>query len=575
MAAIVYEGFPRAGPQGGRGGYTGRTDRDHFAARFHEVSSTLEASRALRGDRSGRRHRRLRAGSLQSTRSCARRDADRPAPMSPVRAGNVDAARAGPAPAALAAAASAAVDRACEYLLNRQTSQGYWVGEIEGDATLAADYVVLQLWLHQPDGDGAWNPPTRARVAAACRRILDLQLEDGGWSLYNGGPANVSASVKAYCGLRIGGLAANDEGMRRAAARIVELGGVEAANSYTKLYLSYFGLFPSFEGAIDSTGRSSWCPRGSPLQRLLHVVLEPGDAGPAVNPERHQGPAPRCRQESRSRKSSPVARPAFPERSATWQRFFLLTGQGPSSCWNRPTCGPQPAKGSYCGTRLDAWTRLERSEGTGGDLSGHDELDHGTDPARLQPRASEPLKRETRTLRDASPWMTSGDSGFSLATRRCGTPRRRRPRDRGGTARATGRSELNGGLWVGRQTGSCRSRPSPTVTGQFGTLVRMWRQADGSSSIPTTHYPDTDDTAEGAARARTRPRRSDRGGGNGNPRGEALEWLASGCSRRTEDGRPLMSDNTAAVLTQLPFSDHNAMLDPDLPRHHRVARSKP
>ena len=139
-----------------------------------------------------------------------------------------------PSRAGLAAAARGAADAACRYLLNRQTSHGHWVGELQGDSTLLSDYVLLQLWLHQPDADGDWNPPSASarRVAAACK------------ALYPGGPSNASASSKAYFALRLGGMDPSDGPLRRARDRILDLGGVEAANSYTKLYLSYFGLFP-------------------------------------------------------------------------------------------------------------------------------------------------------------------------------------------------------------------------------------------------------------------------------------------------------------------------------------------
>ena len=144
----------------------------------------------------------------------------------------------------LAAAGEQAADRACRYLFNRQNVAGYWVGELEADTTLESDYVALQLWLYPPAADGSWNPPTRGRVDAACCRILERQLPAGGWNIYAGGPANVSASVKAYFALKLAGFHPRDERMRRARDRIRGLGGVEAANSYTKIYLSYFGLYP-------------------------------------------------------------------------------------------------------------------------------------------------------------------------------------------------------------------------------------------------------------------------------------------------------------------------------------------
>ena len=51
-----------------------------------------------------------------------------------------------------------AIEKACDYLLNRQQSKGFWVGELEGDITLESDYVILQLWLHQPNKKRPYIP---------------------------------------------------------------------------------------------------------------------------------------------------------------------------------------------------------------------------------------------------------------------------------------------------------------------------------------------------------------------------------------------------------------------------------
>ncbi len=132
---------------------------------------------------------------------------------------------------------------ASDYLLARQSAKGYWVGELEADTSLESDYILLQLWLYPPGDDGVWSPPTAIRIQCAARYILSRQLPDGGWSIYPGGPANVSASVKAYLGLRLAGYEASDIRLENARRRVIEMGGVESSNSYTKIYLSYFGLY--------------------------------------------------------------------------------------------------------------------------------------------------------------------------------------------------------------------------------------------------------------------------------------------------------------------------------------------
>jgi len=135
------------------------------------------------------------------------------------------------------------IDSASDYLLARQAAKGYWVGELEADTSLESDYILLQLWLYPPGDDGVWSPLSARRVQSAARYILSRQLLDGGWNIYPGGPANVSASVKAYLALRLAGYEASDIRLENARRRVIELGGVESSNSYTKIYLSYFGLY--------------------------------------------------------------------------------------------------------------------------------------------------------------------------------------------------------------------------------------------------------------------------------------------------------------------------------------------
>ena len=132
---------------------------------------------------------------------------------------------------------------AAQALSKMQHRDGYWCGDLTADSTLESDYILLQLWLHPPEGN-EWNPPTRARVDQCCRAVLERQLPDGGWNIYPHGPAEVNASVKAYSALKIAGVDAESPAMQRACARILELGGLQACNSYVRINLSLFGLYP-------------------------------------------------------------------------------------------------------------------------------------------------------------------------------------------------------------------------------------------------------------------------------------------------------------------------------------------
>ncbi|HKA00066.1 MAG TPA: hypothetical protein VKE70_26330, partial [Candidatus Solibacter sp.] len=133
--------------------------------------------------------------------------------------------------------------KAGAYLTAQQARDGHWCAELTADMTLESDYILFQLWLYPPV-NGEWQPETRPAIDKAVRSILDRQLSDGGFNIYVAGPSEVSASVKAYFALKLAGLPMDDSRMVRLRERILELGGIQAANSYVKVNLSLFDLYP-------------------------------------------------------------------------------------------------------------------------------------------------------------------------------------------------------------------------------------------------------------------------------------------------------------------------------------------
>src|SRR6476646_8632515 len=112
---------------------------------------------------------------------------------------------------------ASAIDACRNRLFAQQHEDGYWCGELEADTTLESDYILLHTLLGTGD-------PERNQKAA--NWILRHQNEDGGWGIYIGGPSNISASVKAYFGLKLAGYAADHPVLERARNRILEMGGV-------------------------------------------------------------------------------------------------------------------------------------------------------------------------------------------------------------------------------------------------------------------------------------------------------------------------------------------------------------
>lgn len=128
-----------------------------------------------------------------------------------------------------------AISRAQHNLLRLQHADGYWVGELIVDATLCSDYILYMHWA------GAVDPVLEEKCVAHIRR---RQLPDGGWNIYEGGPSEINASVKAYFALKLAGHSPASPWMHDARATILRLGGIPRMNTYAKLYLALLGQFP-------------------------------------------------------------------------------------------------------------------------------------------------------------------------------------------------------------------------------------------------------------------------------------------------------------------------------------------
>ncbi len=128
-----------------------------------------------------------------------------------------------------------ALTRSQNFLLREQKPEGYWVGELMVDSTLVSDTVAYHHW----DGnvDKEWQ-------RKAVNHIFSMQLPDGGWNIYHGGPSEVNATIKAYLALKLAGVPVTDARMLKAREVALHFGGVPRMNTFSKLYLALIGLFP-------------------------------------------------------------------------------------------------------------------------------------------------------------------------------------------------------------------------------------------------------------------------------------------------------------------------------------------
>jgi squalene-hopene/tetraprenyl-beta-curcumene cyclase len=121
-----------------------------------------------------------------------------------------------------------------EYLLSEQHPDGYWCGELEADSMLEADYIFLHTLLETGD-------PGRLKRSLA--EMMRYQNEDGSWSLYPGGPGNISLSVKCYSSAKLMGIGPEDARLRRCREWVLAHGGVVETNTFTKMYLCALGEY--------------------------------------------------------------------------------------------------------------------------------------------------------------------------------------------------------------------------------------------------------------------------------------------------------------------------------------------
>src|SRR3984893_18344253 len=142
------------------------------------------------------------------------------------------------------------IQAATKALFECQQPDGHWVFELEADATIPAEYVLMKHYFGE-----SLDSALGAKIGAYLRRI---QGSHGGWPLFDGGDFDVSASVKAYFALKVIGESLESDAMRRAHVAIRSRGGAEQSNVFTRILLSLHGI-------------TSW--RGVPMMPVEIMLL--------------------------------------------------------------------------------------------------------------------------------------------------------------------------------------------------------------------------------------------------------------------------------------------------------------
>ncbi|MEK7484755.1 MAG: squalene--hopene cyclase [Planctomycetota bacterium] len=126
------------------------------------------------------------------------------------------------------------ITRAKQLLLERQNPLGYWMGILDTDTSLTAEYIMLARYL------GEEEPLLKKK---AIQYILNTQNPEGGWSIYPGFRSDVSVTTKCYFALKLAGFSANDPLMIRAKNEALKMGGLHKVNVFSKVAFALFGQY--------------------------------------------------------------------------------------------------------------------------------------------------------------------------------------------------------------------------------------------------------------------------------------------------------------------------------------------
>ena len=130
---------------------------------------------------------------------------------------------------------SSAIDACCAALYRTQNADGHWCYELEADATIPAEYVLLRHYRGEPV-----DTELERKIGVYLRRIQSAK--QGGWPLFHAGDFDISATVKAYFALKTIGDDPDAPHMRRAREAILARGGAKHVNVFTRSLLALFGI---------------------------------------------------------------------------------------------------------------------------------------------------------------------------------------------------------------------------------------------------------------------------------------------------------------------------------------------
>ena len=209
-----------------------------------------------------------------------------------------------------------AIRRTQDYFLRTQHPDGYWVGELETNVCMAAEYLLLTHFLGNADA---------RRWQKVVNYIRGQQQPDGTWAIYHGGPPDINATVEAYFALKLAGVSPEDPAMSRARDWVVSAGGVPKTRVFTRIWLAMFGQW-DWRGVPVLPPELMFLPHWFPLNIYDFASWARSTIVPMliILTERPVCPVPESAGIDELYRSLPEAVQPPPRPSGiSWKRFFV------------------------------------------------------------------------------------------------------------------------------------------------------------------------------------------------------------------------------------------------------------
>jgi squalene-hopene/tetraprenyl-beta-curcumene cyclase len=122
------------------------------------------------------------------------------------------------------------------WLLDNHQPEGFWVGNLETNSCMEAEWVLAMHFL------GVEDDP---KYESVIRAILNEQRPDGSWEVYYQAPVgDINTTVECYTALKASGMPVDALPLHKAREWITEHGGLGGLRVFTRYWLALFGEWP-------------------------------------------------------------------------------------------------------------------------------------------------------------------------------------------------------------------------------------------------------------------------------------------------------------------------------------------